>query len=450
MPWQSRAADVALELDPATGLPWYGLVIVTVQRQAGKTKLISDAADHRCLLTEQARVWYTAQTGKDASAWMRDEHFANLDRAAGIFGRPGSAACRYVRSKRAGAEGIDWRHGSTFRVFPPLRDALHGRQSDLAFVDEAWSISPQQGHDLRQAIRPTMNTRPGAQLWILSTMGDDSSVWWDAYVERARASLGDPNARVCIIDYGLCDGEDPEDLDLIAARHPAYGHTLTMSALLAAREDFRDDPSGWARAYGNMPTRTRVAAIPPAVWAAASIPRPTTVPDRAGLGLDVTPDGRRAAIAAAWPEDDDTTIVELLHTGPPNRDTARYVAGLIRARRVPITVDRGSVAAVELLDLVAQELDNPADQINYLTTADYGSSCVAFDRGLADGTIRVVPDPDLDNAAALVTRRPIGDGAIGWGRAASSGSIAEIVAATVAVRAYTRLPLPSAKPRILT
>src|SRR5690625_1016578 len=64
MPWQHRAADVALEVDPATGHYWYSIVVVTVPRQAGKTKLESDVADHRCLTTPRGRVWVTMQNGK--------------------------------------------------------------------------------------------------------------------------------------------------------------------------------------------------------------------------------------------------------------------------------------------------------------------------------------------------------------------------------------------------
>ena len=63
MPWQRRAVDVALEVDPASGLYRYGIVVVTVPRQSGKTKLESDVADHRCLSIPRARVWLAMQNG---------------------------------------------------------------------------------------------------------------------------------------------------------------------------------------------------------------------------------------------------------------------------------------------------------------------------------------------------------------------------------------------------
>jgi hypothetical protein len=459
MPWQRRASDVATEIDPATGLPWYGLVVVTVQRRAGKTTLESDIADHRCLTQRDARCWYTAQTGKDASKWMREHHFPALARAT-IFGRPGTPSARYVRTKRAGHEGIDWAHGSSFHVFAPLRDALHGEYSDLVFEDEIWSLSADQGADLRQAVQPTMLTRPGSQLWAVSTLGDDSSVYLDGFVEAGRAALADPNARVAIIDYGLRDEDDPEDLDVVASRHPAYGHTFGMPALTAARESFRkpngdDDIAGWVRAYGNRPTRTRETAIPAAIWAAAGRSNPG-VPDRVGLGIDVTPDLTRVALAAGWraTEDSDTLkvragdgFVHLLHTGRNDREFPAFVAAVAKARRVPVTADRGSSGALEVMDALARNHPEVAQELT--TTAQYVAACGQLDRGIREDTVHHFNDPDLDAAVEVATKRSLLDGGFGWGRKDSAGSIAELVAATTALGAFDRIP-PRRSVKILT
>lgn len=464
MPWQRDAADVALEFDPATGLPAYGIVVVSTPRQSGKTTLESDVADHRALTIPRARVWYTAQTGKDASAWMRDEHFPSLE-AATIFGRPGSATCRYARSKRAGAEGINWKHGSTFRVFPPLRDALHGKQSDLVFVDEAWALSPEKGADVRQAVRPTMATRPGAQLWIVSTMGDDGSSYFDGYVDQGRAALNDPNSRVCFIDYGLREDDDPEDLDLVAERHPAYGETITMQSLVDAREDFRktpnadgtirDDPAGWARAYANVPTRTRETAIPAGVWAAAGRSDPG-VPDLVGLGIDVTPDLRRAALAAGWRDTDGIPglnvaagdgFVAVLHAGRNDRDFPELVASVARARRVGVSADRASAGALEVMDALARNHPDIAQTLT--TTAQHVAACGQLDRGIREDTVHHLNDPGLTDAVAVATKRHLMDGGFAWGRKGSSGSIVELVAATVALGSFDRQP-PRRSVKILT
>lgn len=447
LPWQGDGVDVALEYDPATGLYHYGIVVVSVPRQSGKTKLEGDVADHRCLTLPRARVWITMQNGKTVDEWMREEHFTNLA-TAGVFGVPGTRSCKYSLSKRAGSVGVKWpARGSTFTTFPPTREALHSKQSDLVFVDEAWAHDAERGRDLRQAIRPTMNTRPGSQLWIVSTEGDDSSEYLDDYITLARETLGVPDARVCFIDYGIADDADPEDLDAIAAAHPAYGHLIDMSTLRDARADFSQDPAGWARAYGNRRTRTRETAIPAGLWAAAARPR-TPIPDRAGLALDVTPEGDRYALAAGW-RIDGHGYVEVIEPGPPTRQTPRHVVELVRRRGAGrLIADRASIGAVELLDAIAREADEHRVDLEvvYLSQAQASSASGAFYRGVLTDTVHHFNQPDLDEAVEVAVKRDVGDGGIAWSRKHTNGSIAELISASLSLRAFDELPAPKRKP----
>lgn len=39
IPWQRQVIDVISEIDPATGTYWYDELVLTVQRQAGKTTI---------------------------------------------------------------------------------------------------------------------------------------------------------------------------------------------------------------------------------------------------------------------------------------------------------------------------------------------------------------------------------------------------------------------------
>lgn len=444
MPWQKLAADVACEFDPFTMTNAYGIIVVSVPRQAGKTFWESNLADHRCVTTPRARVWITMQNGKTADSWMREEHFEQLGRAAAFAGK-------YEQVRRAGEVGIKWRTGSSFYTFPPKRDALHSKQSDDVFVDEAWAHNAQVGADIRQAVRPTMATRRGARLFVVSTMGDDSSVYFDDYVELGRASLGDPNARVAFIDYGLAEDDDPSDLRAIARAHPAYGFTLNDESLADAYAEFMADPklglSGWARAYGNRPTRSRVAAIPSDRWKAAGRELQLDVPDRAGIALDVSPDGLRATIAAAWRDELDdvpSAFVELLHTGSPTRELPQLLAALCNARGVPLTVDRGSMGAGEVVDALVKLDDAP--EVRWLTLAEYTAACGMYERGILDDTLHHFKDPDLTRAVEVATKRDLGDGGFGWSRKNSADHITELVATTVALKGFDLLPPPLAKP----
>lgn len=450
MPWQRTAADVALEVDPETGLYWYGTVLIFVPRQAGKTKLEGDVADHRCLTTRRGRVWYTAQTGKDASSWMRDEHFETLDDAT-IFGQAGTPQCRYRLSRRAGQEGVAWpATRSTFRVFPPKRTGLHSKQSDLVFVDEAWAYDAEQGAAVRQAIRPTMATRRGSQLWVVSTKGDDASTYLDGYIAMGEASLTQPNTRVCIVDYGIADDVDPEDIDAVAAAHPAYGYTITRETLVDALNDFKTDPTlggvnGFARGYGNRPTRTRVAAIPAGLWTDAGKPRPE-IPARVGIGIDVTPLGDRVAIGGAW-RDDAMLWGEVVHDGPTTRELPALVARLAKQRQSPIGYDPASLGALDIIDAIGR---NHRDvKTVALTTGQYGAACLAVDSALRAGTFAHSRQAPLDAAVEVATKRPLGDGGFGWGRKTSAGNIAPLVAVTIAARMFDALPRPRRSSGIL-
>lgn len=448
MPWQRDAVDVALEYDPATGFYRYGLVVVSVQRQAGKTDLEGSAADQRCLWNRNQFVRITMQDGKTADEWMREQHFPSLDDSPILSGR-------YSESRRAGSHGVTWqRTRSSFTTFPPTRKALHSKQTDMAFLDEAWGFDEETGRDVRQGLRPTMSSRyrrpPGPQLWVVSTRGDNRSAFLDEYIARGMASLGDPNTRTCFIDYGLPDGADAEDLDVIAGYHPAYGHTLTRQALVDAQDEFRDpethvlDLAAWARAYGNRGSDVREYVFPGSVWTDAAKPR-QPIPDRVGVALDVSPDGKHAAIGAGWYVDAHG-YVELLHAGPVTRDLPQLVASIAKARRVPLFVDRQAAAALEVTDSFArlEEADRP--EVKFLNLAQYGSACVTFSRGVFNDTIHHPNDDDLDTAVKVAGKRDLPEGGFGWTRKGSAGSIAPLVAVTVALRGYELLPAPLAKP----
>src|SRR5215471_415319 len=99
MPWQQFVVDVACEVD-AAGRFAYQLVLVTVPRQSGKTTLFGAVMDHRALLTQRARVWFTMQSQKDAVDWLVNEHWPLL--------APFGSHCSLRR--QAGSENIRWRH----------------------------------------------------------------------------------------------------------------------------------------------------------------------------------------------------------------------------------------------------------------------------------------------------------------------------------------------------
>lgn len=464
MPWQRRAVDVAREVYVDEELSswagrrietyWYGIVIVTVPRQSGKTELEGDVGDHTCLTIPGGQAWITMQTGKDAAHWMREKHFASL--AQGPWGQPGRdpRRFRWVADRRAGETGVVWHPplGSAFRAFAPTAEALHSKQSDTVFVDEAWVHSEEAGAALRQAIRPTMSTRrrlvlSNPQLWIVSTKGTDDSVYFNAYLDEAIASLGLPNTRTCIIDYGIGDDVDAEDLDAVAAAHPAYGYTIDRQTLVDARDEFRKDPkgddvNGWARAYGNRSTRTRTQAIPADKWTAAGGDAYDDLPDTLGLGIDLddSDTGPVFALGGAWTDELDVAHLRVLDTpGPPSRETPALVARWARERgRKHVGYDPRSPGILEITDAIAR---NHKDiQLQPQTSQQYADACGSVLNRVKVGRLKHATQDALNEAAAIVVPRNMVDGGIGWHREGSAGAVSAIVAPTIALRVYAGLP----------
>lgn len=440
LPWQVDAVDVALEVDPATGGNWYDTVVVVIQRQAGKTKLVGDVATYSAVTTRAARLWYTAQRGKFASSWMRDEYFELLATpgAQRLFGAPGSATCKYRLSRRAGQEGVFWPlTRSSFLAFPPLRDAMHSKQSDKVFIDEAWAHDAIKGEELRQAIRPTMNTRPGAQQWIVSAAGHAGSEYLAEYEDLGLLSLSDPTSRVCYIDYGIPEDADPEDLDVIAHWHPAFGERkgngdvmLDMPRLQAARADFGTDSAGWARAYGTRRTGSKSAAFPPGTWSSCTRPRPSAPPTPTAAAIDSTPDGRLVAIAAAWPTGDDGATAELVWVGPPE-DLSPILARFDAKHRLAFAYDASSPAILNIVEDIAR--DAPTIRTLPRAALDVATACNRLARQVIERKLVHYGQADLNAAVEAAARVDVGDGAFKWRRASSAGPIAPLVAVTLAV-----------------
>lgn len=434
LPWQQRAADVVNEIDPTNGLLWYNIVVLHVQRQAGKSDFVDESFTHTGLTKPDARMWYTAQKGIDASDWMREAHERlNQPGSVALFGSPGTSKCRYVLSRRNGREGIYWPHTrARVQVFPPTPEALHSKQADRVYVDEAWAHDAIAGQALRQAIRPTMNTRPGAQLWVVSAGGHAGSDYLNEYLELGRLSLEDPDSRVAFIEYGIPFDSDPTDLDNIYAHHPAAGTKLfTREALDAAWIDFRKDPAGFARAYGTVPTGAREAAFPPGAWAECGTGRPSTPPTPAGIAVDVTPDGTWAAIAIA--DTAGTRVAAEIAWAGETRDAAKYID---RLPRQPIAYAATNTANLELVD----ELTRLGRKVTPVGLPNVASACNRITRLVLTRELAHYHQPDLDAAVEHAMKRDAGDGGFIWSRAKSHGSIAELYAVTLAVHQATANP----------
>lgn len=266
MPWQQLVADVAGEIDPATGRFWYREVVVVVLRQAGKTSLSRAKITHRCLTEPGSFVLYTAQNRNKSLERLKRSFHARL---LGSPFAPELGAPRWA----AGSEAVRWRNGSEIFIDAPTKKtAIHGDTLPEAHIDEAFAHADGR---IDAAVNPTMVTVLGAQKWVTSAAGDSSStyLWGKVEAGRARSEAG-THGRIAYFEFSAPDGADPADPAVWAATHPAVGHTIALDTLQAEYDSlWPDAPEEFCRAYlGWWPrAKARPWVIPQTSWEGCAV-----------------------------------------------------------------------------------------------------------------------------------------------------------------------------------
>lgn len=442
MPWQQLVADVGGELvqnEAGVWVPAHKVVVVTVQRQAGKSHLSMAQLGERAFSRPGFKAWYTAQTGQDA----RDQFLKFADDV--VEGQPLAKIVRTMRGR--GEEMMRFPNRSFIRSHPPTEEKLHGKQSDRNDIDEAWAFTEERGKALLQAIAPTQATRwmpqagepiAGAQTWIWSAGGTAGSTWLADLVARGRA--GDPS--ICYFEWGVPDDLDINDLEAVARHHPAYGITINAEALESMRAQLTDDAE-FARAAGNRWTEVIGGAIPWDSWLqqrwTEAIPDDVPV----GYGAARAADGTQVAIAAAA-DVDGTPVVEILDVLPTAWNAAEHVAGWSTDGPVAVAPDGPSAT---LADALAQRRRL---QLLTVSNRDYSAACADVVDALEPRAIRYRPSDELDAAVKVAGMRSLSDGGWLWARRSASAPIATIEAATLAVYALRHRRPSVGRPRILT
>lgn len=434
MRWQRKADDVALEIDER-GKWRYNKVLVSVPRQAGKTNDASYVGLHRTLTQPGARVWYTAQTGLAAKErWIKE------------VATPADRVLRDLVHTKYGAGDTRLTVRATdaqFRPMPPTAEYLHGEQSDLVFIDEAWAHSETTGRALLQAIKPTMTRRHvlgrGTQMFYLSTRGTAQSTWWHDILDEA---IDNPQSRTCVIDYGLDPDDDPMDLELLMSKHPAAHEGLTMEGLIEDIDDMT--PAEVARAYGNRATTSMVAVIEDADLQAIQTMEPLD-PGPVHIGVAVGWEQSCGAITAVGTIDGVPAMEVIVHR-PGTSWMESAIDTIIQGGQwTTITIDNKGPSGA----LAEQLVNKHGDKI---TIADADDLVIATEHLLSAArshTLRLRTDPDLRAEIGGLQLRNLGDRGRMISRKTSFGSIARIEAGVLALRRSIGVtPTPVAPPMI--
>lgn len=434
IPWQKFVADVTGEIDE-DGYLYYNKVILTGPRQIGKTVFDLGRNVQNCLIGPHRRAWYTAQSGQHASAKWREM-------TDGFIEAPGLKNLAKRRLTN-GSEVLKFRNGSEFRPHPPTEDSLHSKQSDTNTIDEAWAFTELQGIQLLGAIQPTTGTRrmlmkQQPQLWIMSTEGTVESTFFNPELDAARAGAIDE--RTAFFDFGIPDDADPNDLETIARWHPGFGHIFDMESLIAAREQLKQSPGEFARAYGNRRTGATERVLPAgpwrdAAWLESIEPGPVCFGAATGVdGVDTTIVAAQRVTTPYGP----AVVVAVVEHQPGTWWALDRLRELSEKFGAPAAIDRVGPSSS-----LHDEATRAGLNLVELDSAKITAACQRVLAGITNpngATIRHKPHPAFDAAAELATRRWISDGAWVWGRRASVGSISALEALTLAAWGLDHMP----------
>ena len=397
MPWQQLVADVAGEIDPATGRLYYSEIDLLTPRQSGKTTLELGVSTHRAFgFGGPQNIVYTAQTRGKARAKWADEHVPALQKSP--FGR----LIRGVRYSND-SEALYWANGSRYGIDAGNDAAGHGATLDLAFTDEAWY---EVDATKEQAFRPAMITRPEPQLWVVSTAGNRRSTYLKPKVTRGRArSIDGQPGRVAYFEWSAPDDADPSDPKTWLACMPAIGYTVTLDAVAATWDGMKDDNEDeFRRAFLNQwrDGVSIVQVIAVEDWMAAADPASVIPPDvPRWLAVDLTPDRSRAAIGAAGLRADGLEHIEVVY-----HDRFRTSALLGRLHQLkatrplagPIILTNGAAAELR------PDLEDEGLECLVMSSGDMRTACAQlYDR--VPERVRHIDQAALNIAVAGATKR---------------------------------------------
>lgn len=422
MPWQQYVADVALEVDPATGRLAYQEIGLTVPRQSGKTTLWLALMVHRALgfgppTGPRQNILYTAQTRNDARKKFEDEHVTALD---------GSSLRKLFRTRMTnGSEAILWRNGSKHAITSTTEKAGHGETLDMGVVDEAFS---QVDDRVEQAMKPAMVTRRNAQFGWTSTAGTAASLYLLSKVELGRAVVeNDLSKGLCFFEWAADPAADPADPATWESCMPAYG----LTALPEAVENFQRTMKAneFRRAFLNIAdTEAGPERVIDAVTWQNLADTSSTVPGVVAFAADMAPDRRSAAIAVAGARQDGRMHVAIVKAG---RGVDWVVPELVKlseeASPCVVVVDAAGPAG----SLIAP-LDRAGIEVYKPSAREAAQACGQFYDAATSDALRHRDQPELNAALDGAARRPLGD-AWAWARKTSSSDISPLVAATLAL-----------------
>ncbi len=304
------AATVGIDLDPtqramldwSLGVDesrrWAAFETVWLQpRQNGKSEVLLVRVLAGLLLFDERLILYSAHQNRTTQEVFRRLRRILADNEATLGSRIAKV------SQAHGAESVELSTGQRVQFVARSTSSGRGFTGDCILLDEAQNLDT----DALAAILPTLSTRPNPSVVYALSAGNPESLHLGQL--RARALRGD-DPHLCWLEWSKAEEDRVDDPDVWAACNPAYPERISHGYLereLAAlgSEAFAKERLGVSRWPAD--DSDRWAVISKAAWEGCYRPGVARVPPL-GLGVDAAPDGRSAAIVAAWSAPDDARV----------------------------------------------------------------------------------------------------------------------------------------------
>lgn len=348
-----------------------------------------------------------------------------------------SAQVRHIW-RTNGHESIEFMDGRRIRFRTRTRGGGRGFSGSPVFFDEAMFL-PEVS---MASILPVISAQPDPQIWYMGSAVDQASMDDGVVFARVRArALSGDHKRLAYFEWSL-DAETPDQVEpaqsvdpvVWAATNPALGRRISLDYLQAEHREMDARTFAVERlGVGDWPPIDGTAnqVIPLEQWdALADDPAAdgARMLDPACLAFDVTPDRAHASIVAAGRRADGLVQLEVVE----HRSGTAWLPGRLaelaeRHEPVAIMADPKSPAGSLIHDCEILGL-----RIEPVSTEDYAKAFGHFLDLVSNRGLRHLGAQVLRSAVKGATKRPIGDGAFGWGRRNSTVDITSLVGGTLA------------------
>lgn len=435
LPWQRHVLEEAMRFDPATGKWVRRIAGVTAPRQNGKSALMRFVILWHLFRSDSQNVISMAQNRSLAL-----DHF----KMAIDFIEASPAMSAQVKrvNRTNGQEALEIRRPdgkvAKWQIVAATMEGPRGRSADLLWIDELREI----GEPAWKAATPVTRARPNAQTWVTSNAGDAHSTVLNELRSRALTNV-DPAVGWWEWSAGTTDidVDSPKFWDAVYQANPALGHmidedVIRQAALTDSHAAFVTETlCEWIDSF--------TSPWPPLAWSNCVDPDLAVKPGGpTWLGLDVSPDRRRADLVGVQLEESGRIAIGLLQSWTSEAAVDdRMIAGDVAewARKYQaraVAFDRWTGAGI------ASRLASVGIPVGDISGQLFAQACDSTLSNMTAGRLAHTNQPELTAAVMACAKKPMADG--GW-RVIRRGSAVHISAAVAMIMAvhYASQPQPS-------